>query len=69
MLFESAAGYALFERVEGDELSVLNDQVQKSIVDLGRFSKVMKLKAFCPFATAEQALQNQNDISEGRHEL
>ncbi len=32
-----------------------------------RFSKVIKLKAFLPFKSAEEALEAINDISEGEH--
>jgi hypothetical protein len=31
-----------------------------------RFSKVIKLKAFLPFKSAEEALEAINDISEGK---
>ena len=37
--------------------------------DLSRFSKLVRMKAFQPFVSAEQALENQNDISEGVHAL
>jgi nucleolar protein 56 len=39
--------------------------VQASIADLSRFSKLVKLRAFQPFTSAENALQNINDVSEG----
>jgi hypothetical protein len=42
-----------------------NPRAQASIADLARFSKLVKLKAFQPFHSAENALQNINDISEG----
>lgn len=65
MLFESAYGYALFEKLESDEIGQSLEEVQASIVDLSRFGKVMKLKAFSPFKSAAHALENINDISEG----
>lgn len=39
-------------------------QVQASINDLQRFGRTVKLKAFQPFTTAENALENMNSISE-----
>jgi hypothetical protein len=45
-LFESASGYALVEAVENTDLAALKAEVQASVTDLGRFSKMAKLKAF-----------------------
>jgi nucleolar protein 56 len=61
LLFESAAGYALFERKEWDEVAA----VENDIEDVKSFSKVVKLLAFHPFATAEEALAEINAIAEG----
>eukprot|EP00056_Hartaetosiga_gracilis_P020583 m.20419 g.20419 ORF g.20419 m.20419 type:complete len:511 (+) comp8573_c0_seq3:33-1565(+) len=65
VLFETAVGYALFDIVEAEEIGQNVQTVQESILDLARFGKVVKLKAFQPFRTAEEALENINDISEG----
>ena len=65
VLFESASGYALLEAVEGGDLAALKAEVQAAVTDLARFSKMVKLKAFQPFSTAENALTNINDVSEG----
>jgi len=65
LLFETASGYALFERVNSEEIGVKLDEVQQSVLDLKRFSQMVKLKAFCPFTSAENALENINAISEG----
>eukprot|EP01083_Nonionella_stella_P176888 620230_1 len=65
ILFEHAAGYALFERVESEEIGMELDEVASSITELSRFSKIMKLKSFLPFTSAESALENVNSISEG----
>lgn len=46
VLFESASGYALFDVVEADEISALKAEVQASIADLAKFSKLVKLKGF-----------------------
>lgn len=40
-------------------------EVMAAQAELSRFGKLVKLKAFQPFESAEQALENQNDISEG----
>ena len=65
VLFESASGYSLLEAVEGGDLAALKAEVQGAVTDLARFSKIVKLHAFQPFSTAENALANINDISEG----
>lgn len=65
VLFESASGYALFEQTESDEIGELLEEMQNAMADLSRFSKVIKLKAFVPFKSAEEALEAANDISEG----
>jgi nucleolar protein 56 len=65
ILVELATGYSLIERVESDEIGQELDQVQKSILDYSRFIKVVKLKSFAPFRSAQHALENCNDISEG----
>lgn len=44
LLFESASGFALFERVKSDEIGIELPDVQKAVQDVSRFSKIMKLK-------------------------
>ena len=39
--------------------------MQEAIKDLARFGKVVKLKSFIPFTSAQLALENINSISEG----
>ncbi|KAL6041331.1 snoRNP complex protein nop56 [Balamuthia mandrillaris] len=65
VLYESASGYALFERVESEEISNESPEYQKSILDFGRFTQIVKLNSFLPFPSAESALENINSISEG----
>lgn len=65
VLFESASGYALFEVVEHEEIGTLLNEVQESVSDLAKFGRIVKLKAFQPFTSAENALENINNISEG----
>jgi nucleolar protein 56 len=63
-LYESAAGYALLEIVSMEEISPSSESNQKGITDLSLFSRSVKLKAFQPFTSAEDALENINAISE-----
>lgn len=63
MLYESASGFALFEKAEAEEIAL--PEIQKSVLDAEKFSKLLKLKAFLPFTSAENALENANAISEG----
>ena len=66
-LFESASGYGLFSILESEEIGSLLSEVQASINDLPRFQKIVKMVAFHPFDSAENALENINAITE--HEL
>lgn len=63
-LFESSAGYALLEVVALEEINPTDKSNQQSIVDLSLFSRSVKLKAFQPFSSAEDALENANAVSE-----
>lgn len=65
VLFEHAAGYALFKVREFEEAGILLPQVEESVTDLSRFNSVVKLIGFSPFKTAAIALDNANKISEG----
>ena len=65
VLFESALGFALFESTGAEEIGALKAQLQSGAADLARFSRLVKLRAFQPFPSAEAALQNINDVSEG----
>lgn len=65
VLFETAYGYSLFERLESDEIGMSIDAVTASMQDLSKFGRIIKLRSFIPFQNAAQALENMNDISEG----
>lgn len=65
ILFEHAAGYAVFRVKEFEEIGMLLPQVEESITDLSRFRSVVSLVGFSPFKTAFSALENINSISEG----
>ena len=65
LLFENATGYALFDVVEAEDIGANLEKVQESVLELNRFGKMVKLKAFVPFKSAEEALANINDVTEG----
>lgn len=65
VLFEHAAGYAIFAVKEFEEVGMLMPQVEASVTDLSRFNAVVKLIGFSPFKTALAALENINSVSEG----
>lgn len=65
LLSEAASGYGLFEVSEADVIGAKEESMQTAISEFARFSKMVKLKAFAPFRSAEHALENANMISEG----
>ncbi|XP_019942304.2 nucleolar protein 56 [Paralichthys olivaceus] len=65
VLFEHAAGYALFAVKEVEEIGMLLPQVEESVLNLGKFNSMVSLAAFFPFKSAQTALENINAISEG----
>ena len=65
VLFEHAAGYALFRLQEFEEIATFQPQVEASVADVSKFSQVVNLVAFSPFKAAADALSNINSVSEG----
>ncbi|XP_039615038.1 nucleolar protein 56 [Polypterus senegalus] len=65
VLFEHAAGYALFVVKEAEEIGMLLPQVEESVLSVGKFNTIVQLTAFSPFKSAQSALENINAISEG----
>ncbi|KAJ1211787.1 hypothetical protein NDU88_007138, partial [Pleurodeles waltl] len=65
VLYEHAAGYALFAVSEVEEISLLLPQVEESVLNIGRFNNIVRLAGFSPFKSAQSALENINAISEG----
>ena len=65
LLFESASGYALLNVVEVEAIGGMTGEAQDSLLDLERFSRMVKLHAFQPFASAADALRNINNVSGG----
>lgn len=64
-MYESSSGYALFERLESEEIGSKLADVAAAASDLTKFGKMVKLKSFAPFKSAAHALENMNDVSEG----
>uniref|UniRef100_A0A3B4AHQ5 Nucleolar protein 56 n=1 Tax=Periophthalmus magnuspinnatus TaxID=409849 RepID=A0A3B4AHQ5_9GOBI len=67
VLFEHAAGYALFAVKEVEEIGMLLPQVEESVLSLAKFNSIVSLAAFFPFKSAQAALENMNAISELVH--
>jgi len=65
ILYESASGFALFNKTGGEEIAELDMEVQYQYQNFKQFSKIMHLTAFLPFTSSENALENANDLSEG----
>ncbi|XP_031133242.1 nucleolar protein 56 [Sander lucioperca] len=65
VLFEHAAGYALFAVKEVEEIGMLLPQVEESVLNIGKFNSMVSLAAFFPFKSAQAALENINAVSEG----
>jgi len=63
VLMEHAAGYALFEVVQFEEISSLLED-NATVSDLSRFGRAVKFKSFQPFESALEALENVNAVSE-----
>eukprot|EP00413_Alexandrium_margalefii_P007535 CAMPEP_0204533304 /NCGR_PEP_ID=MMETSP0661-20131031/12211_1 /ASSEMBLY_ACC=CAM_ASM_000606 /TAXON_ID=109239 /ORGANISM="Alexandrium margalefi, Strain AMGDE01CS-322" /LENGTH=348 /DNA_ID=CAMNT_0051539637 /DNA_START=122 /DNA_END=1164 /DNA_ORIENTATION=- len=65
LLYESAAGYAIFLRKEFEETAENESEVQESLQDLKKFGKIVTIHAWTPFSNAEEALQQVNAIAAG----
>ena len=66
LLFETASGYSLFEVKEIDSVGLSMEQIQESISNMERFSKIVTLSAFKPFSKALEALEQINAVSESQ---
>jgi len=65
LLFEHASGYAIFERIEAEAIASSVDAVIESVSSFDKFRQALRLQAFLPFFSAENALDNMNAVSEG----
>ncbi|EUB60775.1 Nucleolar protein 56 [Echinococcus granulosus] len=63
-LFEHASGYAILG-TKLHELSAVVERLSGVSTDYDTFSGTFKLRAFSPFTSAENALENCNSVSEG----
>jgi len=66
LLFESAAGYALFMKKEMEDAAQTEEEVQAAMLDAKSFGKMVQFHAWCPFKDAEDALEQVNAISSGQ---
>lgn len=57
-LLETASGFSLFQKEEGEEIALLEKEVQKSLQDVSRFRKLVKLIGFSPFTSADESVEN-----------
>lgn len=65
LLFEHAAGYAIFRCRDVEDIGSLLPEVQAAMEDFSLFSAAVSLEAFSPFKTGVNALENINSVSEG----
>ncbi len=66
-LFESSSGFAIFNVLESEEIASMVSDVQNGTSDFSRFQRVVRLLAFQPFTSAEDALENISAVTE--HEV
>lgn len=66
LLFEHAAGYALFSVKEFDEVATFLPQVESSVTDISKFQSIVKLTAFQAFRNGPNSLDNINAIAAGK---
>ena len=69
VLFEHAAGYAIFRCREVEDIGSLLPEVQAAMADFSLFTATVSLEAFSPFKTGINALENINSVSEGTEGL
>ena len=65
LLYESAAGYALFQKNEA-ELIASGKTVEDAVATYENFSQMVKLVAFQAFGTAEEGLTELCAIAAGK---
>ena len=65
VLFEAPTGYAIFERLENEEIAASDVEYQGQLQKYSAFSKMVKCTSFAPFESPENALDDIVCISEG----
>ncbi|XP_954030.1 ribonucleolar protein, putative [Theileria annulata] len=68
LLFETAAGYGLYQIDQWDQIGS-DLSLDELVSNSERFSGTVKFKAFQPFRTAKEALENMRSITEGEATL
>lgn len=65
VLYEGPTGYAIFKRIEAEEIGAGDLEYQKSMQNFGAFSKTVALISFAPFESPENALEDCICVTEG----
>ncbi|CAI8047867.1 Nucleolar protein 56 [Geodia barretti] len=65
VLYEHAAGYAVFRCRDVEDIGSLLPEVQAAMTDFSLFNSTVTLEAFAPFKSGANALENINAVSEG----
>lgn len=65
ILYEGPTGYAVFKRLQNEEIGAGDVALQKDLQDFGSFSSWVKLVSFAPFQSPENALEDCICVSEG----
>jgi len=63
LLYESAAGYAIFVKKEFEDTAQTQEAIQDSMLEPKTFGKMVTLHAWTPFQTAEEALNEVNAVA------
>ena len=63
VLFEHAAGYALFRCQDVEDIGSLLPEVQEAVMDYSRFTSMINLEAFSPFKSGANALDTHQELS------
>lgn len=64
-LHETASGYALFQRIESEQIAQSAEELQSATAQYESFKRLVNLVAFQRFETAEEALEEIHAISAG----
>jgi len=65
ILHEHALGYALFDLLAHDNAHTTTT-THETMSDPAKFGKTCKMVAFAPFKNAKEALENCQEVSEGK---
>lgn len=65
VLYEGPTGYAVFKRIEGEEIGSADLEYQKAMQKFAAFGSTVALISFAPYSGPESALEEAICISEG----